>query len=296
MSSTAIKQLLKTNRIWQASDKKKARPALSSGYPELDQQLHYSGWPQGALSELLLSANGIGELRLLAPLMAKLSSQSGHICWINPPFQPYAPALSHLGIQLDKLIIINSHSDQDTVWAAQQAMNSKACSAVLTWLPQKSLSKEVRKLSLAAENSQCWGVVLRHHNLQTQSSAAALRIVLQPEASLQSRASLQQNVSQTMVEKKHLRLNQLSIIKQPGGWSGQQVLLNLFPESIYWNAQPASHWPSFVKKTSNKIEDSALTSNPTLAKSVAKNPPLDKSYFDNLHFDKSTSSTNHSFH
>lgn len=271
MSSIAIKQLLKTNRVWQASDKKRARPALSSGFPELDKQLHYSGWPQGALSELLLSCNGIGELRLLAPLMAKLSEQSGYICWINPPFQPYAPALSHLGIQLDKMIIINTRSDQETIWAAQQAMNSKSCATVLTWLPQKNLSKEMRKLSLAAENSQCWGIVLRHQHLHNQSSSAALRIILQPRTSVQGSIVTHAN-----------RLNQLSIIKQPGGWSGQKLTLNLFPESIYWNAQPANLWPILTQKaTSVNQKTSLLDQHNSLVESSLNN---------------STPSTHYSFH
>lgn len=224
MSSTAIKQLLQNNRIWQASEKARSRPSLSTGYNALDQQLHYSGWPQGALSELLLPHHGVGEIRLLAPLMAKLSAQSGYICWINPPYHPYAPALINLQIDISKLITIQTNTDQETVWAAQQAMNSKACSAVLTWLPQKTLAKEVRKLSLSAESSQCWGVLLRHQSLQNQASSAALRLQLERQGTQY----------------------QANIIKQPGGWSGQKVRLNLFPERIYWNAQPVSEWPVFI--------------------------------------------------
>ena len=286
MSSIAIKQLLKTNRVWQASEKKRARPALSTGYPELDKQLHYSGWPQGALSELLLASNGIGELRLLSPLMAKLSAQSGYICWINPPFQPYAPALSHLGVQLDKIIIINTRSDQDTIWAAQQAMNSKSCVMVLTWLPQKNLSKEIRKLSLAAENSQCWGIVLRHQSLYKQSSSAVLRIILQPRANLQ----------QSITTHTH-RLNQLSIIKQPGGWSGQKLALNLFPESIYWNAQPASLWPKLVQRsTSVKQKTSLLEQHNSLIENALSDNTLKNSSLESNLRNNSTPSTNYSFH
>jgi hypothetical protein len=270
MPSAAIKQLLKNNRIWQASEKQRARPALSSGYQALDEKLHYSGWPQGAVSELLLAANGCGELRLLAPLMAKLSQQSGYLCWINPPYQPYAPALSYLGININKLIIIHTRSNLDTIWTAQQAMNSKACSLVLTWLPKKSLSKEMRKLCLAAENSQCWGVTLRHQSLAEASSPAALRIVLQPR-----------QVSKTVTNQ---RFNQLSIIKQPGGWSGQQVKLNLYPESIYWTSQPVNLWPT-LNLQSEHTNQAAINHPPSaeqhslianLERSVRKGKPTDR--------------------
>ncbi|MCW9016809.1 MAG: hypothetical protein OQJ89_07585, partial [Kangiellaceae bacterium] len=118
MSSAAITQLLQNNSIWQASQKSVRRPALSTGYASLDKQLHYRGWPKGAVTELLLPRNGIGEIRLVCPLLAKLSSQTGYICWINPPFRPYAPALSHQQIDLTKLIIIRAKSTQDTIWAA----------------------------------------------------------------------------------------------------------------------------------------------------------------------------------
>ncbi len=261
MSSAAIKQLLQSNRIWQASEKKRARPALSSGYQALDNQLHYSGWPQGAVSELLLSNNGTGELRLLAPLMAKLSEQPGYLCWINPPFQPYAPALSYLGVDINKLIIINTRSDLDTIWTAQQAMNSKSCSLVLTWLPKKSLSKEMRKLCLAAENSQCWGVTFRHKNLAKASSPAALRMVLKPR-----------QISQALTNQ---HFNHLSIIKQPGGWSGQEVRLNLYPESIYWTAQPASLWPTL--NTQSKQFSQAVINPQSLAEQQSLITNLERS-------------------
>ena len=228
-TNSNIQQLLQNQGIWKASDKCILQPALSTGHKLLDDQLHYSGWPQGAVSELLLQHNGIGEIRLLSPLLARLSQQSGYITWINPPFLPNAPALIDRGLQLDKIIIVQTSAVQETIWAAQQAMISQACSAVLVWLPKRILTTEIRKLNLAAKTGNCWGVIFRDQSLQLQSSAATLRIVLQN------------------IDGKH----QLSIIKQPGGWAGQQVLLELFPERINWNALPVEHWPIFSPQKSN---------------------------------------------
>jgi len=222
-----IKNLLQRQDIWQASDKNKVRSVLSTGYLALDNQLHYSGWPKGALSELLLSDNGIGEIRLLSPLLARLNQQPGHVCWINPPFIPYAPALTNQSIDLNKMVIVRSRSLPQTIWSAQQAMVSQACAAVLVWLPQKILSTEIRKLSLAAKTGKCWGFIFRAHSLQDQSSAAVLRIIMQIKQ----------------------RKNLLSIIKQPGGWAGQQVNLDLFPERVNWNPLSVNHWPVFTPKS-----------------------------------------------
>ncbi len=223
-ASSKIRQLLQRNEIWQASQKDNPSTdperAISTGYAELDKELHYTGWPRAAISELLLSNNGIGEIRLLSPLFARLSLQSGYITWVNPPEQPYAPALTQQ-FQLNKLVIVNTCNTQDSIWAAEQAMASAACSAVLLWLPDKALNKALRKLSIAARKGKCWGIILRPASLQQHPSPAALRIVMQPK-------------------KQH---QQLSIIKQPGGWSGQQVRLNLFPERKYWTPLSVEHWP-----------------------------------------------------
>lgn len=227
MPSSTIKKLLQSNSIWQASQKVRLRPALSTGYAALDKQLHYSGWPQGALSELLICQHGMGEIRLLTPLLAQLSQQSGYVVWINPPYQPYAPALAEQKIGLNKLVIINTASLRDTIWAGQQAMASNACSAVLVWLPDKPLNTEIRKLSLAAKNGNCWGVIFRSQAFQQHPCPAVLRITI------------------TIQQKQHQHKHQLSIIKQPGGWAGQQVNLNLFPERVLWNALAVEHWPTY---------------------------------------------------
>jgi len=239
---SSINQLLKTEAIWQASQKKAQHPALSTGYAQLDKALHYSGWPQGAVSELLLSTHGTGEIRLISPLLAKLNRASGYICWINPPFLPHAPALVAQGLSLDKMVIVRAQSIDETTWAAQQAMRSGACAAVLTWLPQKTLNKQIRKLNLAAKDGNCWGIIFRDQSLQKHSSAAALRIVMR--------------VNQGKFDHdKH----ELHIIKQHGGWNNQKICLDLFPEKINWTALAVNQWPSFsttaqMIATNNKLD------------------------------------------
>ncbi len=257
MSSQTIKKLLQNNNIWQASQKVSLRPALSTGYGLLDKQLHYRGWPRGAISELLISHHGMGEIRLLIPLLAKLSRQSGYIVWINPPYQPYAPALVEQQIALDKLLVIKTQSLQDTLWAGQQAMTSKNCSAVLIWLPDKPLNNEIRRLCLAAKNGHCWGIIFRSKRLQQHPSPAVLRIKI--------------NIQQAQ--------HQLSIVKQPGGWAGQEIKLDLFPERALWNALAVEHWPIF-SMTENKLQSKVITSDHLLTSPLLQ--PLNPKLVDNF--------------
>lgn len=60
--------------VWRASQLGGgAQPVSPSGFAALDVELPGGGWPHGVLTELLLPQPGIGELRLLAPVLAAVS-------------------------------------------------------------------------------------------------------------------------------------------------------------------------------------------------------------------------------
>src|SRR5258706_12144303 len=102
-------------------------PTVPTGFPELDAQLPGCGWPVGALTEIIPAHEGIGELRFLGPALSTLSRRGLRLAWIAPPHLPYAPALAAAGIDLSALIIVRTSSPQETLWAAEQALQSNAC-------------------------------------------------------------------------------------------------------------------------------------------------------------------------
>lgn len=136
------------------------------------------GWPRGELTEILYPYGGIGELALLAPALSALS-QDHWLAWVHPPAQPQAAALRQLGFRLERLLVVRTESAADTLWAAEQALRSGACGAVVCWL-QEAGDRELRRLQLAAEQGRCAGFLLRPARYQQQRSAAALRLALQP--------------------------------------------------------------------------------------------------------------------
>jgi protein ImuA len=146
-------------------------PAWSTGQPALDAELPGGGWPATGLTELLLSAAGIGELRLLAPA---LRAVDGDLLWVAPPARPYAPALQALG--LARLVCLTPGCATDAAWAAEQALRAGCCAAVLWWgeapLPM------LRRLHLAA--TACPLFALRPWAAQQHSSPAPLRLVCVP--------------------------------------------------------------------------------------------------------------------
>lgn len=153
-------------------------PSVPSGYAELDARLPGGGWPTGALTEILPERQGIGELRLLLPALARLSREDRWLLWIAPPYIPYAPALAAAGLALENLLWLRPDSPADALWAAEQALRSGACSAVLAW-PDRPDGRALRRLQLAAEEGRALAVLFRPAAAAVQSSTAALRLGLQ---------------------------------------------------------------------------------------------------------------------
>jgi hypothetical protein len=153
--------------------------AVPSGFAELDANLPGGGWPVGAICELLLETMGIGELGLLVPALARLVQAGRYIAWIAPPYLPYAPALAQAGLALKHVLVVQTRSVQESLWATEQTLRCPAFGAVLSW-PSGIADKNVRRLQLAAEAGGSLGVLYRPAEAAREHSPAALRLCLAP--------------------------------------------------------------------------------------------------------------------
>ncbi len=172
--------LLQRPDIWRGGQVSSAVKAVPSGFAELDAQLAGGGWPQGALTELIMPRQGIGALRLLMPALAQLSQDDRWICWVAPPHIPYAPALANAGIDLSRVLLVHPRARQDGLWALEQSLRSGNCSAVLAW-PTLEDNVILRRLQLAAEAGDALGFLFRSRRYLQRPSPAALRLQLEPE-------------------------------------------------------------------------------------------------------------------
>ena len=132
-----------------------------------------------------LERNGIGEVSFLAGALARASNEERVIAWIAPPYLPYAPAIAQSGIRLDRCMVVRPPSREDALWAAEQALKSGACGAVLLWNEtQRAEAQEyawMRRLQLAAQAGDAMAVIYRSTAAQRQSTPAHLRVVLSRE-------------------------------------------------------------------------------------------------------------------
>ncbi len=181
-----LEKLLQNPRVWRGQSRTKHWQGLESGYPRLDRHLPGGGWPPHALTEILLEHYGTGELQLLMPALARLSqsgsredssAEAGWIAWIRPPFEPYPPALLQWGVDLSRVLLVRPKTASEALWAAEQALSSGNCAAVLLWSDTLDGAAS-RRLQLAAEKGRSWAIAFRSLKACAQSSAAALRIQL----------------------------------------------------------------------------------------------------------------------
>ncbi len=152
---------------------------VPSGLAALDAVLPGGGWPRGAITEMIAGTAGIGELGLLLPALASLNRAGLAHAWIAPPYLPCAAGLSQGGIDLERLLLIATHDERETLWAAEQALRCAGMGAVLLW-PAAPTDRCVRRLQLAAESAGSLGILFRPAAAAAVPSPAALRLQLAP--------------------------------------------------------------------------------------------------------------------
>jgi len=195
-----LARLLEHPAIWRGRSAARAE-VLPTGCAAFDACLPGRGWPRTGLIEILVSRFGVGELYLLFPALAALTRRpAARWCvWVAPPLEPYAPALSAHGAVLERMLVVrpsaqrlsgqrrnpqrgreNSHRGPESLWAFEQTLGSGASDIALAWATRSPRARAVRRLQLAAERGKSLGVLFRPLRAARESSAAVLRVAVEP--------------------------------------------------------------------------------------------------------------------
>ena len=178
-SKAALQQILERQPVWRAASLGAAGVTIASGFESLDAELPGRGWPAGALTELLAGHEGIGEWQLVLPSLARLSASGRRVVCLAPPRLPYAPALLAAGVDLAQMLIVKPREERAALWAAEQALRSSGCAALVAWL-RTPRYVELQRLSLAAEAGGGCALLFRPTAAAGEPTPACLRIRLEP--------------------------------------------------------------------------------------------------------------------
>jgi hypothetical protein len=179
-----VAELAQLPGVWRGGELEHAmQPVIATGHAALDRELPGGGWPTGTLTEVLHDAVGIGEVTFLCGALARASAEDRLIAWIGPPHLPYAPAIAQAGIPLERCLVVRPRQREDSLWAAEQALRSGACGAVLFWLAHDEYAW-LRRLQMAAEAGRALAVLFRSTAAERLSTPAHLRVALARSAGM----------------------------------------------------------------------------------------------------------------
>jgi hypothetical protein len=191
-SVTELARLLEHPAIWRGRSAARAE-VLPTGYAAFDACLPGGGWPRTGLIEILVSRFGVGELYLLFPALAALTCRpAARWCvWVAPPLEPYAPALNAHGAALERMLVVRPSGQRgnpqrgraapEPLWAFEQTLGSGASDIALAWAARSPRARSIRRLQLAAERGKTLGVLFRPQSAAQESSAAVLRLAVEPK-------------------------------------------------------------------------------------------------------------------
>lgn len=128
---------------------------------------------RGSLVELLG-----GGTRLAVTLARESLRADGAIVAIDTERRFYPPAAVRMGIELDRLIVVQPDRPD---WIVTQALACSAIDAVLCW-PQKIDGTMFRRWQLAAERGGSVGLLVRPLAARGSPSWADVRLLVEPQA------------------------------------------------------------------------------------------------------------------
>lgn len=206
-SAPALQALAALPAVWRADElARNVGTTRATGHAALDAALPGSGWPVGALVEVLQAQAGQGEWRLLLPALvppahpagpagpqasARTARTHAHaspwpdgrhggpLVLVNPPHRPFLPGLAAQGLDAARLLVLQGPAlagdPAACVWACEQALRCGGVGAVLAWLPRVR-PEQLRRLQMAAQNFQQSLFVMRPLAAQHEASPAVLRL------------------------------------------------------------------------------------------------------------------------
>jgi len=190
MSEANLKKLLNsTPQLWKGHRPNHSQRCLPTGHARLDARLPGNGWPLGAATELICTKPGLGEFSLLFPSLASMGEQGLWQILVDPPWIPYPASLNGHGLRLERLLLVRTHSEKESLWACEQALRGNRGGAVLAW-PEHISFPRLRRLQLAAQEYGKLLFLFRPQQALQASSPAALRLRLDADKQRGTRISV----------------------------------------------------------------------------------------------------------
>ncbi len=153
---------------------------ISTGFPQLDALLPQQGLRRGWLVEWLTEPGSGGSLLALQVAHHCLASCSHPVLVVIDPQQVFdPPAAVSWGIPVEQLLIVQPRSESETWWVWEEVLRSPVFPVAWGFLPHLPIRRH-RRLQLACETGNGWGMLLRSARLSAESTWSAVQWQVEP--------------------------------------------------------------------------------------------------------------------
>ena len=194
---------------------------ISSGCRTMDRHLPHAGYARGSMLELLRSGPGSGVSSIALMIARQAIVEGKYLVVVDPQRQLYPPAMTSLGIPLERVIALQPANHADAIWGLAQVLRCPAIGAVIAEVGALE-DRVARKLQLAAEQGGGLGIFIRDaRSARAQPSWADVQWLV--------RAATQEQNSQRNLEVQQpdVRWFNLELARCNGGRTGARITLGL---------------------------------------------------------------------
>lgn len=152
---------------------------ISTGCPALDAWFPRGGIVRGQTIELIGSTAGAGATCVALMLARQICGSQGLLVLIDRHQDFHASILLTLGFDLEHVLIVHPSTDEDHLWALEQALSDPCVAAVWTRI-DKIDKRYQRRWQLAAERGQTVGLLQRPEKVLGHPTWATLQLEVRP--------------------------------------------------------------------------------------------------------------------
>lgn len=151
----------------------------TTDWPAFDQLLPARGFRPGSLVEWLSPTIGCGAMTLAMMAGARAIGANRSSVLIDPNGDFYPPAIARAHDSFQSLFVLRPRNQRELLWTWDQVLRCRGIGMAVGWI-HHAHDRLFRRLSLAAEQGQTLGMILRPFSAHREPNWADTRLLVEP--------------------------------------------------------------------------------------------------------------------